>query len=76
MNDLTLTSLPVEATSNLKRTDELTPQGFLCGDEDAVMVDAHVAAGMIVGEPFAEGGCYDFANSNMVWTSQTLRLLL
>lgn len=39
--------------------------GFLTGDESRAMLDAHVEAGFIVGEPFAAQGNYDFANARI-----------
>lgn len=40
--------------------------GFLTGDESKTMIDAHVDAGFIVGEPFAENsGAYDFVKGNI-----------
>lgn len=35
--------------------------GFLTGAESAAMTDAHIAAGLIAGEPFAEDSAFDFA---------------
>eukprot|EP00301_Raphidiophrys_heterophryoidea_P005105 c12177_g1_i1.p1 GENE.c12177_g1_i1~~c12177_g1_i1.p1 ORF type:complete len:549 (-),score=148.49 c12177_g1_i1:23-1627(-) len=39
--------------------------GFLTGDESRAMVDAHVKASMVVGEPFADDAPFDFANANL-----------
>ena len=39
--------------------------GFLTGEESKEMKDAHVGAVMIVGEPFAAKGAFDFGDSNM-----------
>lgn len=39
-----------------------TSLGFLTGDESAVMLDAHVEAGMMVGIPFGTPGLYDFGS--------------
>ncbi len=35
------------------------------GDEAPEMIDAHVEAGMVVGEPFITDGPFDFENSKM-----------
>ena len=43
----------------LKATTRL---GFLSGDEASVMVDAHIESIIIVGEPFAGPGKFDFGN--------------
>jgi aarF domain-containing kinase len=48
--------LILEATTNL---------GFLSGDEAEVMVDAHIESIIIVGEPFAGPGKFDFGNQAM-----------
>lgn len=37
--------------------------GFLTGDESQEFIDAHVEAGMVVGEPFLKNEPFDFANS-------------
>ncbi|PSC71114.1 aarF domain-containing kinase 4 [Micractinium conductrix] len=39
-----------------------TSLGFLTGDESAVMLDAHVEAGIMVGLPFGTRGLYDFGS--------------
>lgn len=42
--------------------------GFLTGDESQEFVDAHVEAGLVVGEPFVQGDGdepFDFANSQL-----------
>lgn len=39
--------------------------GFLTGDESRTMLDAHVQAAIIVGEPFAFKGSYDFVKGNI-----------
>lgn len=39
--------------------------GFLTGDESKKMMEAHVEAGLAVGQPFATEGSYDFSNSNI-----------
>lgn len=39
-----------------------TSLGFLTGDESAVMLDAHVEAGIMVGLPFGTPGVYDFGS--------------
>ena len=39
--------------------------GFLTGDESRTMLDAHVEAAFIVGEPFATPGSYDFVKGNI-----------
>lgn len=39
--------------------------GFLTGDETQEFVDAHVDAGMVVGEPFLKAAAFDFANSQL-----------
>jgi aarF domain-containing kinase len=39
--------------------------GFLTGDESKEMLNAHVEAAFIVGEPFHERGVYDFVNTDM-----------
>ena len=46
----------------LKATTDL---GFLSGDESKVMVDAHIDSIVIVGEPFAHEGDFDFGNQQM-----------
>lgn len=46
----------------LKATTEL---GFLSGEESQQMVDAHVESIVIVGEPFAARGGFDFGNQAM-----------
>eukprot|EP01039_Chlorochromonas_danica_P007472 gene7472-8262_t len=46
----------------LKISQEL---GFLTGDESQEFVDAHVEAGLVVGEPFLKNEPFDFANSQM-----------
>lgn len=38
--------------------------GFLTGDESKALLDAHVAAGMVVGRPFAFDGFYDFGDNS------------
>lgn len=40
--------------------------GFLSGDESEEMMNAHVEAGMIFGEPFGNYEAYNFANSSIV----------
>ncbi|CAM6091660.1 unnamed protein product [Calypogeia fissa] len=42
-----------------------TRLGFLTGEEEEVMLDAHTAAGFATGEPFSKLGGYDFRNSNL-----------
>ncbi|KAI3437965.1 hypothetical protein D9Q98_000409 [Chlorella vulgaris] len=42
--------------------DSSTKLGFLTGDESAVMMDAHVEAGYLVGLPFGHSGVYDFGS--------------
>jgi len=39
--------------------------GFLTGDESPEMIQAHVDAGMVVGEPFLKDGPFNFDDSNM-----------
>lgn len=39
--------------------------GFLTGDESQDMIDAHLSAAAVIGEPFACDGVYDFANSDL-----------
>ena len=39
--------------------------GFLTGEEGKDMKEAHVGAVMIVGEPFAAKGAFDFGSANM-----------
>jgi aarF domain-containing kinase len=39
--------------------------GFLTGDESKDMLAAHEAAGMVVGEPFATQGAFDFHGSQL-----------
>jgi len=39
--------------------------GFLTGDESKEMMDAHVQAGFIIGEPFGSDGPYDFVKGNI-----------
>ncbi|KAL6779673.1 COQ8 [Auxenochlorella protothecoides x Auxenochlorella symbiontica] len=40
--------------------------GFLTGEEEQVMLDAHVEAGSVVGIPFGTPGLYDFATHSTV----------
>ena len=42
-----------------------TKLGFLSGDEAKVMVEAHIESIIIVGEPFAGPGKFDFGNQAM-----------
>jgi aarF domain-containing kinase len=35
------------------------------GDETSEFVEAHIAAGLVVGEPFEHTGNFDFGNSNL-----------
>ena len=42
-----------------------TRMGFLTGDESKIMLDAHVAAGFIIGEPFASKVPYNFVAANI-----------
>lgn len=46
----------------LKATTDL---GFLSGDESPAMVEAHIDSILIVGEPFANEGFFDFGNQKM-----------
>lgn len=39
--------------------------GFLTGDESKKFLDAHVEAGLVVGEPFLKKESFDFANSHL-----------
>lgn len=39
--------------------------GFLTGNEEEVMLDAHTAAAYATGEPFSKLGGFDFRNSNL-----------
>lgn len=39
--------------------------GFLTGDESNEMLDAHVQAGYIIGEPFGSDEPYDFVKGNI-----------
>ncbi len=39
--------------------------GFLAGGEGQTMLDAHLKAGLILGEPFRDGGTYDFGGSDI-----------
>ncbi len=39
--------------------------GFLTGDETKEFIDAHVEAGLIVGEPFLKSEPFDFGNSKL-----------
>jgi aarF domain-containing kinase len=39
--------------------------GFLTGDESQDMIEAHLAAAAVIGEPFACEGPYDFAGSDL-----------
>jgi len=48
-----------------KVIDSSIKLGFLTGDESREMMDAHVAAGYIIGEPFACEGPYDFVRGNI-----------
>ena len=47
----------VEATS--------LAMGFLCGDEAPEMVEAHVDAALLIGEPFATPGPFDFRQQDI-----------
>ena len=38
---------------------------FFLGDETAEFVEAHVSAGLVVGEPFLHDGSFDFGNSQL-----------
>lgn len=49
-----------------KIIDVSIKMGFLSGDESEEMMNAHVEAGMIFGEPFRNYQPYDFANSSIV----------
>lgn len=58
----------VWAASNNDREgllDSSLKLGFLTGMESRVMIDAHVEAGMVVGEPFRSHRPYDFARSDI-----------
>ena len=58
----------VWAASNKDRDallDSSLKLGFLTGMESRVMVDAHVEAGMVVGEPFRSYEPYDFGGSDI-----------
>ncbi len=44
----------------LKQSQEM---GFLTGEENDIMLDAHLQSGWIIGEPFATNEEYDFASS-------------
>ncbi len=58
----------VWAASNNDRDgllDSSLKLGFLTGMESRVMVDAHVEAGMVVGEPFRNYEAYNFAGSDI-----------
>ena len=39
--------------------------GFLTGDETNEMVNAHIKAGLVLGEPFLTNKPFDFANSHL-----------
>jgi aarF domain-containing kinase len=39
--------------------------GFLTGFEDAAMLEAHIASGLVVGEPFRCAGAFDFKASGI-----------
>lgn len=45
--------------------DESRKLGFLTGDEPLEMINAHVDAGMVVGEPFLTNDAYDFVGSKL-----------
>ncbi|RZC56150.1 hypothetical protein C5167_015002 [Papaver somniferum] len=46
--------------------------GFLAGNEEDVMVDAHVQAGFVVGLPFSKPGGYDFRKNNITQSVSNL----
>ncbi|XP_039168750.1 protein ABC transporter 1, mitochondrial isoform X1 [Eucalyptus grandis] len=46
--------------------------GFLTGDESAVMLDAHVQGGFVVGLPFSKPGGYDFQSTNITQSISNL----
>ncbi|KAF8042968.1 hypothetical protein BT93_A1335 [Corymbia citriodora subsp. variegata] len=46
--------------------------GFLTGDESAVMLDAHVQGGFVVGLPFSKPGGYDFRSTNITQSISNL----
>jgi len=39
--------------------------GFLCGDEVPEMINAHVDAALLIGEPFAKPGPFDFREQDI-----------
>ena len=53
--------------------DATTKLGFLSGDEAKVMVEAHIESIIIVGEPFAGPGKFDFGNQAI--TEKIFRLM-
>ena len=46
--------------------------GFLTGEESDAMLDAHVQAGFVVGQPFSNPGGYDFQSSNITHSVSNL----
>ncbi|KAF9687993.1 hypothetical protein SADUNF_Sadunf02G0150900 [Salix dunnii] len=46
--------------------------GFLTGEESEAMLDAHVQAGFVVGQPFSNPGGYDFQSSNITHSVSNL----
>ena len=45
--------------------DQSHKMGFLSGEENNVMIDAHVKSGLTVGEPFQTNDAFDFKASNI-----------
>ena len=45
--------------------DQSRKLGFLTGDEPLEMINAHIEAGMVVGEPFLTDDIYDFVGSKL-----------
>lgn len=39
--------------------------GFITGDESQEFIDAHIEAGLVVGDPFVKGESFDFGNAQM-----------
>ena len=50
--------------------------GFLTGDESKEMMEAHVQAGYIIGEPFRSVEPYDFVKGNIAARVSTLAAVM
>ena len=45
--------------------DQSLKMGFLTGEENDIMIDAHIKSGLTVGEPFRTNEAFDFKASNI-----------